>query len=417
MEIRGATEGDVAEIVDLAATVFVTESRPRYASQHYEDSSYKTHQSRVCVVDGKIVSHVRVSERAMRIGSKVVKLGGIGMVATLEEHRHRGYASALMQDAVDYMRDRGYDLGMLLTSIQPFYAQFGWAAFPQTTFELELRGKKSFEPSPWTVRPFDEDRDLPQVVQVYNDHNRERSGTIARTEQHWRDSYARQVGLPPTLVAERDGAIGAYANVELGDGSGRGSTDAFLSTYYPNVREVGCRSDSLDSLLAICHAVLDEAYERELTTLTGRLPRHHPMTLMLARESGSPLSFSVVEGSMYRVISLRSLFRKLASEFERRLRTAAMTSVFASFSFDVEGDVCTLTVDRGRVSVSPDDRGQTRVPLDTYRFIKVLLGDATFAELDEFNQASGLRLAAHELSILSAVFPKGEPMHWVCDYL
>ena len=236
VEIRGATEGDVAEIVDLAATVFVTESRPRYASQHYEDSSYKTHQSRVCVVDGKIVSHVRVSERAMRIGSKVVKLGGIGMVATLEEHRHRGYASALMQDAVDYMRDRGYDLGMLLTSIQPFYAQFGWAAFPQTTFELELRGKKSFESSPWTVRPFDEDRDLPQVIQVYNDHNRERSGTIARTEQHWRDSYARQVGLPPTLVAERDGAIGAYANVELGDGSGRGSTDAFLSTYYPNVR-------------------------------------------------------------------------------------------------------------------------------------------------------------------------------------
>ena len=418
MEVRGAIQSEVAEIVDLAATVFVTECRPRYASQHYEDSSYETHQSRVCIVDGKIVSHVRVAERAMHIGSAVVKLGGIGMVGALEEHHHRGYASALMRDAVDYMEDRGYDLGLLLTGIQPFYMQFGWAPFPQTSFEMELGGKKSFEPSTWTVRPFDGERDLPQVIDVYNEHNRRRTGTIARTDQHWRDGYARQVGLLPTLIAERGGAIDAYANVVLAkDGSDANVEDAWLSTYYPNVREVGWRAGSPDSLLPLCHAILERAYEEGLPSITGRLPRHHPMTMMLSRESGSPLSFSIAEASMYLVISLHSLFQKLVPEFEARLKDGARTSASGSFTFTVQDQVCTLAVKRGKVDVTADDRGRTKVPLDAYRFIKVLLGDASFGELDEFNRFSRLMLSTRERATLSALFPKGEPVHWVCDYL
>ena len=74
----------------LISAVFVEKCRPRYASQHYADSSYELDQSRVCVVDGKIVSYVRVSDRSMYIGEAVVKLGGIGMVVTSEEHRRRG---------------------------------------------------------------------------------------------------------------------------------------------------------------------------------------------------------------------------------------------------------------------------------------------------------------------------------------
>ena len=80
MEIRAAKQTELEEVIDLAAAVFVERCRPRYASQHLEDSTYALHQSRVCVVDGRVVSQVRVSEREMRIGSAVVKLGGVGLV-------------------------------------------------------------------------------------------------------------------------------------------------------------------------------------------------------------------------------------------------------------------------------------------------------------------------------------------------
>ncbi len=414
MEIRAAKADERDEIVDLISAVFVEKCRPRYASQHYEDSSYELDQSRVCAVDGKIVSYVRVSDRSMYIGKGVVKLGGIGMVVTSEEYRRRGYSSALLRDAIAYMEAHNYDLSLLFTTIQPFYMPLGWASFPQTNFELELHDKKSFAPSGWNSRPFDLERDLTQVSQIYDEHNKGRTGTVLRPEELWRDGYSQQVGMLPSLVIEKDGQIGAYANLAFPDDDQ--GIDAYLATYYPNLREVGWRRTDPDSHLALCHAILDAAYERGVETISGRLTRHHPMTLLLSEESGSPLSFSIYERMMYRIISLERLFQKLIPKFETELKNAGMTDRSGSFHFTVRDQSCTLNVNQGKVTVIADDSGRTKVTLDTYHFLKVLFGDATFGQLDELNRAKGLNLQPDEMVLLSALFPKDEPTHWICDY-
>ena len=414
MEIRAAKADERDEIVDLISAVFVEKCRPRYASQHYQDSSYELDQSRVCVVDGKIVSYVRVSDRSMYIGEAVVKLGGIGMVVTSEEHRRRGYSSALLRDAIAYMEVQNYDLSLLFTTIQPFYIPLGWAAFPQTSFELELHDKKAFAPSGWKSRRFDFERDLTQISQIYDEHNRGRTGTVLRPEKLWRDGYSQQVGMLPSLVVEKEGQIGAYANLAFPDDDQ--GIDAYLATYYPNLREVGWRSTAPDSHLALCHAILDAAYEKGVESISGRLTRHHPMTLLLSEESGSPLSFSIHERMMYCVISLEGLFQKLIPKFETGLENAAMTDRSGSFHFAVGDQGCTLNVNQGKVAVAADDSGRTKVTLDTYHFLKVLFGDATFGQLDELNRVKGINLQPDEMALLSALFPKDEPTHWICDY-
>ena len=414
MEIRAAKAHERDEIVNLISAVFVEKCRPRYASQHYQDSSYELDQSRVCVVDGKIVSYVRISDRSMYIGEAVVKLGGIGMVVTLEEYRRRGYSSALLRDAIAYMEAHNYDLSLLFTTIQPFYMPLGWASFPQTSFELELHKKKTFAPSGWTSRPFDLERDLTQIGQIYDEHNKGRTGTVLRSERLWRDGYSQQVGMLPSLVVEKDGQIGAYANLAFPDDDQ--GIDAYLATYYPNLREVGWRSTAPDSHLALCHAILDAAYEKGVENITGRLTRHHPMTLLLSEESGSPLSFSIHERMMYRVISLERLFQKLIPKFEVGLESAGMTDRAGSFHFAVRDQSCTLNVDQGKITVVADDSGRTKVTLDTYHFLKVLFGDATFGQLDELNRTKGMDLQPDEMALLSTLFPKDEPTHWICDY-
>ena len=414
MEIRAAKAHERDEIVDLISAVFVEKCRPRYASQHYQDSSYELDQSRVCVVDGKIVSYVRVSDRSMYIGEAVVKLGGIGMVVTSEEHRRRGYSSALLRDAIAYMEAQSYDLSLLFTTIQPFYMPLGWASFPQTSFELELHDKKSFAPSGWKSRSFDLARDLTQISQIYVEHNRGRTGTVLRSENLWRDGYSQQVGMLPSLVVEKDGHIGAYANLAFPDDDQ--GIDAYLATYYPNLREVGWRSTVPDSHLALCHAILEAAYERGVESISGRLTRHHPMTLLLSEESGSPLSFTVHERMMYRVISLEGLFQKLIPKFEAELANAGMTDRAGSFHFAVRDQSCTLNVNQGKITVVADDSGRTKVALDTYHFLKVILGDATFGQLDELNRIKGINLQPDEIALLSTLFPKDEPTHWICDY-
>ncbi len=414
MEIRAAKAHERDEIVDLISAVFVEKCRPRYASQHYQDFTYELDQSRVCIVDGKIVSYVRVSDRSMYIGEAVVKLGGIGMVVTSEESRGRGYASALLRDAISYMETQHYDLSLLFTTIQPFYMPLGWAAFPQTSFELELHDKKTFVPSGWKSRPFDVERDLTQISQIYDEHNKGRTGTVQRPEKLWRDGYSQQVGMLPSLVVEREGQIGAYANLAFPDDDQ--GIDTYLATYYPNLREVGWRSIAPDSHLALCHAILEAAYEKDVESISGRLPRHHPMTLLLTEESGSPLSFSVYERMMYRVISLDGLFQKLIPKFEAELTRSGMEDRSGSFHFTIGDQGCTLNVNQGKVAVTADDTGRTKVALEAYHFLKVLFGDATFGQLDEFNRLKGLKLQPDEIALLSTLFPKEEPTHWICDY-
>ena len=119
---------------------------------------------------------------------------------------------------------------------------------------------------------------------------------------------------------------------------------------------------------------------------------------------------------MYRVISLEGLFQKLIPKFEAELENAAMTDRSGSFHFTVRDQSCTLNVNRGKVTVVADDSGRTKVTLDTYYFLKVLLGDATFGQLDELNRIKGINLQPDEIALLSALFPKDEPTHWICDY-
>lgn len=415
MEIRGARESELEEIVDLVSDVFVERCRPRYASMHLQDSTYKIHQSRVCVNEGRITSYVRVSERQMHIGGSLVKLGGVGLVGTLEPYRSNGYSSAVLQDTVKYMASEEYDLGLLFTAIQPFYSRLGWASFPQTTFELGIGKPKRFERSPWTVRPFEDD-DLWQVIEIHDQHNKRRTGTIARRREQWTDGYGRQTGIPPTLVSELDGTIGAYANVGLGESTISNVNDAFLETYYPNVREVGYKPGAEEALIALCQEVLYRSGEEGLDTITGRLPRHDPMTLLLSHESGRPPSFTVAEQSMYYLVSLQSLFQKLVPEFERRLRRSHLTSVSGSYLFRIGEQSCTLTVDNLSVDVTSTNKRATELQMDTYRFIKLLFGDSTFSEIAEYNRILGMKLGEHEAAVLDVLFPKSEHTYWVSDY-
>ena len=189
-----------------------------------------------------------------------------------------------------------------------------------------------------------------------------------------------------------------------------------MATYYPSLREVGCRSANPDSLLALCHAVLEAAYEKDVESISGRLTRHHPMTLLLSEESGSPLSFSIHERMMYRVISLERLFQKLIPKFEAELTSSGMADRSGSFHFTIGDQDCTLNVNQGKVAVTTNDSGRTKVVLDTYHFLKVLFGDATFGQLNELNRTKGINLQPDEMALLSTLFPKDEPTHWICDY-
>lgn len=75
---------------------------------------------------GELVSCVQIFPRRVRIGGRILPMGGIGSVFTQPEHRRRGVAGALLERAVDAMRERGMVLSYLLAERLRWYGQYGY---------------------------------------------------------------------------------------------------------------------------------------------------------------------------------------------------------------------------------------------------------------------------------------------------
>ncbi len=68
---------------------------------------------RIITVDGKIVSHVSTSIRPLNLGGIPTWEAGIGAVATHPDARGHGFASILMQDAVERSVSQGADIMLI----------------------------------------------------------------------------------------------------------------------------------------------------------------------------------------------------------------------------------------------------------------------------------------------------------------
>lgn len=414
MDTRGAKQHEIEKVV--SGCMKVNGHRERYAKHHFEDSTYKPDHSRLCIVDKTIVSYLRISERQIRVGSSIMKMGGIGHVWTLEDHRHKGYSTAVLKDANNYMVQEKYDLSLLYTAIQPFYARLGWIPFKHTSFEMDVGPYKRYNHNGWTLRLYKQD-DLDDIIKIYSLHNATRTGSIVRTPSQWSDGYGLATGLQPTMVVENKGIIRGYANLGLGENSDHSNVkDSFLSSYYPTIREVAYDPDDKEALKIIAYGILENCHNVGLDKLTGHLPKNDPLPLLLTHISGSPIEFHSPEKAMFLIISLSSIFDKLTKEFEIRLQKAQISSSRKTVTFKVDGQSCTLVLDNGRVTATNDIVGETDIEISGYLFIKLLFGDSTLSEMCEYLQIKGHDLDDQTISMIDVLFPKSSYNHGICDY-
>ncbi len=118
-------------------------------------------------VDEQLAGRLAVFDRQISAGGVIVKVGGIGGVATKPQFRHQGIASALLSRAAEFMKnDLGAEFGFLLCrpEVSPVYAKLGWTrvdgpttfsqpsgieTYPYYTMILRLTGRE------WPPGPID----------------------------------------------------------------------------------------------------------------------------------------------------------------------------------------------------------------------------------------------------------------------
>jgi aminoglycoside 2'-N-acetyltransferase I len=94
------------------------------------------------------VCHVGIFRREVIWNGRKMRAGGIGGVATRNDHRRRGYASVALDAAIQTLRDEGAtDFAMLFCEPHnaPFYASRGWRPFEGEIFaEQPQQGRVPF---------------------------------------------------------------------------------------------------------------------------------------------------------------------------------------------------------------------------------------------------------------------------------
>jgi aminoglycoside 2'-N-acetyltransferase I len=84
-------------------------------------------------VEGEILAHAAVVERELHVGERPLRTGYVEAVATSPARQRKGYGSAVMRPASEYIRDR-FEFGALGTSSHGFYERLGWETWRGPTY-------------------------------------------------------------------------------------------------------------------------------------------------------------------------------------------------------------------------------------------------------------------------------------------
>ena len=404
MEIRAVRESELEQVVELSCIAFNPDGHERYWQYVQGDSSYRPSQTRVVVVNDKVVSTLRVWERRIRVGASLVTMGGIGGVCTHPNYRGVGYASALMRDTIGYLRATGYDIGALFTIIpEAFYQRLGWTSVPLHGFNITCNSAADTKcPSGWQVTDFfNTETDLDTVVRLYDIANAQQSGAIARTRAYWDMAPSRIRDVLPTVVACQSGHISGYLNYEIDEKTAE-------------VREVGYVSNNPEILDALVSHLLKACEARAVEKIKGRFLSQHPFAERLIARGNSSVTSTEYTGMMLYAVSPSVFLRRLVVGWESRIANAEGRFPPLAVKLPVinnEQTVLRHNAD-GTLQIVDGDTNAVDLGVDLSEadFWQLLFGEIGWEQI-----SSDAKVSSEISAFLGVLFPKRDVIFWVPD--
>ena len=173
---------------------------------------------------GELVSCVQIFPRRVRIGGRVLPMGGIGSVFTRPEHRRRGVAGVLLERAIDAMRERGIVLSYLLAERLWWYGQYGYRPWSRGWRTLQWPGVEELPAD--GARRYDPVADAGELERLWSVYAAGAAGApldgiVDRgSEADWQGSF-RLAGTPEEDIWIADGGRHAGAYLRVADFNGR----------------------------------------------------------------------------------------------------------------------------------------------------------------------------------------------------
>src|SRR2546421_2983792 len=196
--IRQGTPEDVEPILNLLTEYELP--RSYFEPFYLNDSSYRPEQSWVVEQHGRLLSHLRIYDRWIRVGQAKMHIAGIGNVITAQDARGQGYSGQIMRAMLPVLQLEGYAYSLLWTHIPQLYARYGWAPIEQDLVRavLPVDVENSARIAPLQAS------DLPAVTRLDETANSWRTGTAICTPGYWRGQTTRPQETPQHFLVAHD---------------------------------------------------------------------------------------------------------------------------------------------------------------------------------------------------------------------
>ena len=355
------------------------------------DPWYDLNNTRACFVDGQVASVVVIFERPIRIGSSVVRMGGLGSVGTHPDHRQKGYSSQVLLDTADYLESASFDLSLLFTGLNRHYAKAGWVTYPVTLRSIDLSNwaqpDLAAETTDLSIETCDYGTDLPILVEIYNQFNKSRTGTTVRNQVYWKNQPEWR-GQDPTLfwVAKQNGQIVAY-----------------LKGGEKEILEIGRRLNPPNGVQVLDQLMVHFLQNRIAANQEQIQVNDCAEIRQLFDRLGLESSIRETTHFMFRITNFRSLLEKICPMLEYRLHVSELADWKGKIRLRYELDTQTLTISDGRIKVgSGTDSPTIDLSLSQLQVLQLIFG-----ELDDSTLVDN--------PVLSILFPPDQLLHWSPD--
>jgi predicted N-acetyltransferase YhbS len=328
------------------------------------DPAYRPDQRILAKVDGRIVSHVHLTERQVRFGSVTIPVNGVIWVGTLPEFRGLGFAQNLIRLASARARENGIPLQVLMTGMPQYYRPLGWGVCGRQTYAqvmsrnlpLVSDGVPDGRGPAWQVRPWRQ-VELGDLMSLYELQYARTTGSIIRTEEYWRWMIGRR-----------------YAHVIwvacLGD-SVKGY--AFIKDH--KILEIAYDPAYPPALRALLGRVRAEALERAYPEVIVHAPVNHPVIDTIRTAMGKVVDQDVNDGvvSMYHIPDLGRFLRCVVPELARRAHESGC-ALPLEMGISTDDHRWLIHIDRKSSRVEPDKLSRRHLTLTPQALVRLLMG-------------------------------------------
>ncbi len=308
-EFSAGSEADHEAIFQALLHVFHGPDRDAFLGA-LADPTYRPDQRLVVKVDGRVASHVHLTERQAHFGGTLVALNGVMWVGTLPEYRGLGFAQNLMRLADDRCRESGVVVQALTTGMPQFYRPLGWGVCGRQSVGITLSrnlpttGDAPVEAKggPWHVRPWRQ-VELNDLMTLYDRQYAETTGAIARSEDYWRWMIGRRYAHVIWVACQGE-AVRGYA---------------FVKDH--KILEIASDPAHPQALKALLGRIRSEALERAYPEVIVHAPSDHPAIAVVRQCQGRVVDQDDWDGStsMYHIPDVGRFLTAVLPELERRV--------------------------------------------------------------------------------------------------